>query len=398
LDILLELLQFESLVVEAQLNLMVSQTSDLSQLEQEYFVSCESRESNTRLNSQVTPETTLDGFGIGWDWYQLTGKLEGGQLYPLIELIENATNEKILLRPGNPTTVGAKYQNSGMSFMGVKVAWDDKNANGDYRMLVSIPGKVLMKLTLRQQYDLASVLVGTGLKFTRSDGRMDDYGKTIKPIQVIAALEVGNYAKFKSKRLITKFQGDWTIYLGSSESARSTKYYNKEAQLKGEIKAWRWETRFGQTLAHKVMQEWLDIRPEDYGDCWEQEASKFIARSIIGSIDFIDRESKPNEKNISRIPRLEWWEDFIDLVGKGIYHTKPVIKTTLERVTGWMKKSVFRTMACVLWAMGRIDAQSWMIARLEEAELSMNKRHQKMIQQFTNEYEIYKNQVACGYA
>jgi hypothetical protein len=377
---------------------MVSQLSDQLQPEQEYFNGCESRESNTRLNSQVCPETTLDGFGIGWDWYQLTGNLEGGQLYPLIELIENATNEKILLRPGKPTTVGASYQNSGMSFMGVKVAWDDKDANGKYRMLVSIPGKILMKLNLRQQYELASVLVGTGLKFTRNDGRMDDYGKTVKPIQVIAALEAGNYAKFKTKKLVTKFKGDWTIYLGSSESARSTKYYNKEVESKGEIKAWRWETRFGQTLAHKVMLEWLSIKPEEYGESWQEEASKFIARSIIGSIDFINREAKPDEKNLSRILRLDWWEDFIELVGKGIYHTKPVVKTTLERVTGWMKKSVFRTMACVLWSMGRIDAQSWMIARLEEAELTFNKRHQKMIQQFTNEYEIYRNEVAFNCA
>ncbi len=121
---------------------MVSEPRNVSQLEQEYFIGCESRESNTRLNSQVTPETTLDGFGIGWDWYQLTGTVEGGQLYPLIELIETATSEKILLRPGKPTTVGTEYQNSGTSLMGVKLAWNDKDPNGNYRMLVSIPGKV----------------------------------------------------------------------------------------------------------------------------------------------------------------------------------------------------------------------------------------------------------------
>lgn len=376
---------------------MVSELrSDLQ--DEQVYSGCESRESNTRLNSQVTPETTLDGFGIAFDWFQGTANVEGGQLYPLFELIENATGEKLLLRPGKPTTVGLEYQNSGSSLMGVKVAWNDKDANGNYRVLVSIPGKVLMKMTLRQQYELASVLVGIGLKFTRADARMDDYCKTVQPIQVIAALEVGNYAKFRSKKLVTKFSGDFTLYLGSSESARSTKYYNKEVESKGEIKAWRWETRFGQTLAHKVMLDWLAIKPEDYGDEWEQEASKFIARSIVGSVDFINREVKPDEKNLSRIPRLDWWEDFIELVGKGIYHTKPVIKTTLERVTGWMKKSVFRTMACALWAMGRVDAQAWMVARLEEAELNFNERHQKMIQQFTNEYEVYRNQVDFNYA
>jgi hypothetical protein len=206
----------------------------------------------------------------------------------------------------------------------------------------------------------------------------------------------------------TKFNGDWTVRLGHIESDRSTVIYNKEAESKGKIKAYRIEGRFRHKVAHKVLQGWLAIDHEQtctsYVDKvgarriksdedWEKESCNYLIGSVIGSFDFIDRQSKPNEKNLKRIPRLDWWQAFIDVLGcpDEIYHTRPVIVPTLERSAKWLKEQVSRAMYCVLAAFGD-DAKDWFLNLMESAGGSLNEGHIQRLKQYTREYQIFKGQ------
>jgi hypothetical protein len=375
--------------------------------------------SNTRLNSQ-TPETK--GFGncdnlppntssrslakqvnqvdspipnnrleAHIDWLQFVGEVEAGKLYPLFAEIERLTKQKILYRPGCPTSIGyLQFRNSGRSVNSVRLGWDNQDENGKCYCLVSIPGKVLSAMNMRDVRELALAAILAGLHCTRLDDALDDWGKRLNPIDILDASEKKNYAKFKkSPRLVATCDGAWCIYFGSRESARSTKIYNKEAESKGRIKAYRLEVKFGSKIAHQVLLEWLMIDPDELGNAWERESALYLMRSAVGSIDFIDRENYSEEKNLSRIPRLSWWQAFIDLVEGEIYHTAAIPAPSLERTTKWHIRQTMRSLVCVVSALGE-DSADWIRNQIELARGSLKERHIKLIEQFTQEYADYK--------
>lgn len=333
---------------------------------------------------------TNDRIESGIDWLQFVGIATEGQFHGLVDIVGKLTGDKLMMRWEKSTTTGFKqWKHSGRSETGIKLAWNSPQEGGGIECFISVPGGVLSKMPIRKIRDLAVAAVMVGLHCTRIDAKLDDYGKRIEPIEVIAAIAAKNIAKFEEKDLHTRFDKGWTLYLGSKNSERRTKYYNKEAESKGEIKSYRWETSFRGKTGHKVLMQWLKIDPDELGErAWENQSSQFLARSVVGSIDFRNRQSKPNEKNLSRIPRLDWWQAFIDLVGQGIYHTRPVIKTCLERATGWMTRQVFRSFVSVLISLGE-HGTDWLRARLDEAYSSLNAIHWNRIAQFEAEFKTY---------
>lgn len=339
----------------------------------------ESRVSENRIEAHI-------------DWLQFVGHMDAGKLYPLFDKVKELTKEKILLRPGERTSIGyLEFKNSGRSPNSVRLGWENQDDNGKCYCLISIPGNVLSAMPMKVVHELAKEIVLAGLHCTRLDDAMDDWGKRLKLIDILVACEKKNYAKFrKTPRFIGTFDGAWTIYFGSRESARSAKIYNKEAQPNSKIKAYRLEVKFGSKLAHQVLLEWLSIDPDELGEAWEKESARYLMQSAVGSIDFIDRENNPNEKNLSRIPRLSWWQAFIDLIEGQIYHTAPTPELSLQRTTKWHLRQVMRSLVCVLTAFGE-DSQDWFRNQIETARASLNERHINLIDQFKREYAEYKD-------
>jgi hypothetical protein len=283
-----------------------------------------------------------------------------------------------------------EYQNSGRSLKGVRVAWDNQDEDGKCCCLISIPGKVLSAMEMLDVRTLALELLSTGLHCTRLDPAIDDFGKRLNFGIVARTLKAGNYSKFKSWNLRESNGGGKTIYFGSRESARCTKLYDKFVESKGKINAYRLETKFNSKTAQQVLLGWLTIDPDELGDTWETESARYLMKSVVGSINFIDRGAKPNEKNLSRLPRLEWWEEFVDMIGGEIYHTAPVAETSLKKSTQWHKRSTLRSLVCILKALGK-DAEAWIINQLEEADASLNAVHHHRIKQFKQEWVAYKS-------
>jgi hypothetical protein len=252
-------------------------------------------------------------------------------------------------------------------------------------------------MSIEKIHDLCAVLVEIGFRCTKLDIALDDYGKVIHPVDVLKALQVKNFTKFKSYRIIRGSDEGFTMYFGSAESTRQTKFYNKEAESKGRIKSYRLETRFNNKIAHNVLMKWLSISQKNEG--WERYSAMYLIKSVVGSINFVDRESKPDEKNIKRLKRLDWWQAFIDTAGidEVICHSLPTPKTSLEKATNWMTRSVMRRLVCVLAAF-RNDGKDWLLQRLEEAKSSLKEKHQVDIEQYTREYAQYKDEVNYGFS
>jgi len=373
--------------------------------------------SKTRLNSQLPPQrknsqevkmfanaaTTgkscdLESKGkieAHYDWSQFAGETAAGNLYPLFAKLETLTGQIVPLRPGKPTLVGKEYQNSGRSLQGVKFAWNNQNADGKIQVLISIPGKVMSAMPMLWVREMAMEIISVGLECTRLDATIDDYGKRLNFSTLADALLSDNHAKFKTWAFQYSSKGGVSFKLGSRESPRSTTIYDKAIESKGEINADRIETKFGAKVAHDVLLRWLMIDPDELGDDWEAESAKYLAQSVVGSIDFIDRQSKPDEKNLKRIPRLAWWQQFVTLMEGEIYHTAQVFKPTLEKVVNWGTNQVFRTLVCVMRAFGD-RGQEWFEYQKQKAEVKLNPTHLHKAEQFKQEYELLANEVDFG--
>lgn len=378
---------------------MLTQDSEKNQVFDESGFG-EAGSSKTRLDSQTTThdsneaDKTPEEFRIEVkpDWAQFTGQVEASKLFEITNLLEAATNEQLLTRKKS-VTIGREFKYSARSPRSLTLAWSDIDIDKRIDCLISIPGKVLAAMECSQIWMLMSLLVEMKLRCTRLDIALDDWSKTLDPSKINAALAAGNYAYFKSKRFVSKYGDDFTYYFGSSESPRSTKFYNKHAESKGKIKSYRLETRFGSKVAHQVLMHWLAIKPiKDFDDAWEKQSAKYLIKSVVGSVDFLDRQSKPEEKNLNRLKRLDWWQEFIDKlkIEEGIHHTRQVPNPSLERSTTWLRRQVFRSLACVLTAFGA-EAKEWIVNQLEEATGTLRERHQNLISQFRIEYEMYKS-------
>ena len=326
------------------------------------------------------------------DWLQFVGEVPSGKQWALFAAVEKLTGEMVHLRPGKPTQVGNEYQNSGRSLKSVKFAWNNPDADGNCSVLISIPGKVVSSMKMLKVRELALEMVGAGLRATRLDSTIDDYGKRLNFSVIAESLISGNYSKFQTWRFQYSSKGGASFKLGSPESPRSTTIYDKSVESKGKIDSIRIETKFGAKLAHDVLLKWLMIDPDELGDSWEGESARYLAESVIGSINFINRQLKPKEKNLKRIPRLDWWQEFVDLIGGEIYHTALIPAPTLEKTSTWHDNQCFRSLVCVMNGFGD-RGREWFEYRLQMAQATLKPVHLHRIEQFKQEYALYADEL-----
>ncbi len=378
---------------KTRLNSQVTQfklENDKRTLELLTLVSEAERVENQRVVTNNRMETHID-------WLQYAGDVPAEKLYPFIAEVEKLTKEIIHQRPGKPSWgANGEYQNSGRSLKGVRIAWDNKDKDGNCRCLISIPGKVLSAMKMLAVRQLALGIVLTGLHCTRLDIAVDDFGKRLSFQTIVDALLVRNYAKFKTWDWRFSKGGGICIYFGSRESARCTKIYDKFVESKGKVNAYRLETKFGNKLAHNVLLEWLMIDPDALADGWERESAKYLMESVVGSVNFIDRAVKPDEKNLSRLPRLHWWKAFVELVGGEIYHTAPIVETSLDKAAQYHKRSTLRSLVCIIEALNIVDtedAKAWVLNQFEAAKATLTAVHHHRIKQYAQEYRGWKNWV-----
>lgn len=375
------------------------------------------------------------------DWANFIGDIEMQRLPSLFSIIEEFTDEKLHLT-GKPRSLGTKtFKYSGRSPNSLVIGWGDANedinkvkkaqekakekakekvveevkrnrkTNREKRFkeeliidewlttecLVSIPGRVLSAMSAKKIHTFFGILVAYGFHCSKLDIAVDDFGKRLKLDKIIAALKAKNRTKFTYHRVIEDSNKGFTIYMGTAESARMTKFYDKDIESKGKIKSYRLETRFNNKIAHDVLLNWLSINQKNEG--WEKDSANYLIKSVVGSIDFRDRESKPGEKNLGRLKRLDWWQEFINELGIDgvICHSAPIPKTSLERATNWMKRSVMRRLTCLLTAF-QDDGEAWLMQRLQEAKLSLKERHHVDIEQYSREYAQHKTDVDYGFS
>lgn len=257
---------------------------------------------------------------------------------------------------------------------GARVYWN-AGESGLYDFMYQVSGKLLQTLSPLRVREFLQLLRGYGCKATRFDVAIDDYGKTISFDQVREALDQGNLKYFLSGSDVSgwgKNTGD-CIYFGSRQSDKFGRYYNKFVESDGEIDAYRWEAEFKGADADMVFCKLADFEGSD--SAWLAEVSSIG----IGIFDFIDRSA---DKNVSRCPRLAWWDEFVSrFPGHVRYRTHRVV-TTIQRTKEWFGRSVSVAIATVRESMGNYDFYNWLNAEIAKGYSRMGSKHYKRVEKY----------------
>jgi len=224
---------------------------------------------------------------------------------------------------------------------------------------------------------------------SRVDGYIDDMTRIITPSRIAAKvlaydLDSGrqtrrDYAGFKTaSQQYELSKGGWLTAdvlsfgrRGKKGSGRYLRIYDKDLESNGENQAIRYELETSDFKA----QTWfrLLVRAKD-----EAELSQIIGGAVVGSIDFIKRSDKPDEKNLARIERYEFWQRILDAVDKAIKLATGQPDTQIERAALHVQKNVTPTLVMLRRAVGEQDFFEFLLDLCDRKD-RLSIRHQNAI-------------------
>jgi DNA relaxase NicK len=211
------------------------------------------------------------------------------------------------------------------------------------------------------------ILKVQGGRASRLDIAIDDYSKSITGELFGEALREGNF-KYYDVSSYTAYQngnGGWTYTMGSRQSDRYVRYYNKGVESEGRIDSYRLEVELKGGQALGVFDELCECVGAD-------DMLVKAAGYCIGAIELVDRGA---DVNISRCPRLSWWDEFCCRVGTAIRYKVESLPSTIFRSMEWISRSVTTTIATIFEAMGADLGRMWLDREISKGATRLDSRH-----------------------
>ena len=276
---------------------------------------------------------------------------------------------------------------------GVNIFYDsseERSANlHGYKSLLQFTGTALSFLTA---YELMDLITDLFQKFafncSRIDPFFDDMTKRIRPQDLDLIAKQGNVSGFRKARYCS---GDYEIgkpdtingegmYFGSRGKNGSGKFlrvYDKELETRGRIKSIRWEPELTKGFAEKAFMELYKVA----GDIERFTAT--IGGLVGGCICFVNRTSKPKEKNIPRLGVLPFWIEICEELGV-VRLKNPQKVSTIETSIGWVERSVASPLVKIRKALGPEKFFSWLFDQMDEKESCMTLKQRIEIEAYWN--------------
>lgn len=299
--------------------------------------------SNTGLNSQSLGRSLT--CRVDTCSFVLRSVPDLATAYQVISGFEALFHERVEFRPELSVTNGKRYAGSTKtSVRGLRFWWNWPEHGDDGELLVYIPGQCFRQCTDSEARELIGLYYHQyGGEFTRVDIALDDWEKRISFETVASAIESGNYARFRRAHEYRGLGSDTdghTLYMGSPQSDKFVRYYDKYAESGGELDCYRWEVQFRRGKANAAGWNWLQLPLDD-----EVNAAQELAAHVTGAVHFCDREA--GDKNIDRCPLLPWWAALLSGIRDGIRLSSPKRKPLLDRSLRWLQEQVAPTLAVV---------------------------------------------------
>lgn len=166
-----------------------------------------------------------------------------------------------------------------------------------------------------------------GGKCTRIDLALDDFLKRVSSQEF---REHRNGPDVVTNTRKGKYRGDdetggFTFYAGSRNSRMMMRVYDKDIESGGKIDAVRYELEAKDEAAVQLQRELVDGH---WGDIWASHAVKLI--------DFRDRSVS---SNVSRCPRVPWWESIVGDARRAAPYMAEKPKRVAEKMEMWKRQN-----------------------------------------------------------
>ncbi len=328
------------------------------------------------------------GLYVRVDWLQGKGVVSHPQR--LLQYLSDCLGEEVFFEPSRQWVMGKTYMSSGRCVNGFRIGFNPMKTEegGGWEVLVSFPGSVLGTRANVHWWKMCKVLRQI-MKFTatRFDAALDDLEKELDPEVVKAAILAGNVKRFSPKACVftNDPNGGWTLRMGGAGSECSLNLYNKEVESGGELPSWRLEARLKRSLAEQALTEWLSVKSKNF----EVESAQKLAGLVVGQYDFIDRAAKPNEKHLDRIPRLAWWQKFLDRVKvTPIRHKRIRPEWSVVRFWKWLEHQILTPLATLREGLGEEAFWALLTEKLDFAKANkMKPWHWHRVKKYRDEMQ-----------
>ena len=299
------------------------------------------------------------------DW--LTGTFPADYLEPARAILAGYLGAPERLDHGFRT-----YQECWRFASGALLLW----SNGRREACIDLNGDSLDAVPLKWQRTLMRDLAGLGLRASRVDIALDDFGGSLRLDDVEAAAAAGNFAGFRvvkterpqrleGGRMVDDGRGVSFGRRGKDGGGRFVQVYDKALESDGEIPSVRLELRTAKDVADEAWRLLLDAKSDG-------ELVALMCRLVVGSIDFIERGE---QVHLSRMPRLSWWQSFVDTLGRAklvVHRCIPPLQKSWEHI----KKAVLPTLALIRTV---CDSQGYDLLSVldEQLDIALEKVHWK---------------------
>lgn len=256
------------------------------------------------------------------------------------------------------------------------------------RCIIIIPGKAWQMIPKVTWLRVIKLLGDFGMSATRVDIAIDDYGKALTYDLIGDALRRGCARGIrKAPAYVDDLNPDaWTRYIGSRNSDKVVRIYNKSEQSKGEIDSIRLEVECKGDVSREVFAKLYAIAAKIDGKISNRDLIYYkfepqLNSFATGALDF--REPKEGEKNYSRRTRCEFWQKFIDdLEAEPEFVSIPTKKPALEDSDNWVKKQVMPTLTVLRLAYGKKGFDKLIEDGIEEKKHKLTPYKKSVIDQY----------------
>jgi len=312
--------------------------------------------SNTGSPRQSTPDTGVRGhldylvvcgcgdileleravwsvFGTNFDWNGAKGGMRG-HYYEMI--LKSAQSIELAINP-----------------------LPDSPSHGNFRL--SIPGQPLQHVHFHELLKLVGYLSRNRYNCTRFDWAVDDFDHSLSMDELADACERGDYSGANSHRYFQrKKRGHYeigrTIYLGSSQSDKQIRIYDKNIESKGQVNSIRYEIQWRGILAAAAFKALSEVSATE-------EGCKKISMLALGGCHFYEKRNQV----LSRSKSLANWEEFVRKVGGSVKLSARRVQPLISDKIRWVESQVVRTLALISQVKGFDDTINWLERRMREA-------------------------------
>ena len=319
------------------------------------------------------------------DWVQ---GIATGTLERLLEFIKGSTGEEFTISAGS-TKKGRKFQGGvAIGTAGTHVYYDDDTE--ECELLISMPGTPCRRMgTVNTWRFIKGLLCAYKCRFTRLDGKLrvpkyalclnrmlkECLNKNVKGVRSLPTTMI-QYLEYEDK--VYECQ---TLYIGSRESDKYMRIYDP-FKLHGISDAWDMELVMKDSYAQAFAEYICEMeRTMDNINGFEHSLAVAIASAILQPIQFIDRSA---DKNSSRCPLLDFWQDLVDLVGYVVKLVRPKKINTVQKNRQWLERAVANSLVMQKTVMGSGAFWKWFTDLLHQKSVHLPIRFEALIREFNN--------------